>query len=489
METCVPLPIQQDKLRHLVREAKDFAFSNGFVLRSLREPGSSEHVIHAPMTLLPSSVPRECFERAARIQPCFNLLMHRVAHDYGFLKGCLKSAIEVDDFTRNLWEIYEKVRSEGVSQSLCLALNRNDFMLDCGLTTEEVLASKVKVDPSAVAIKQIEFNTMASSFGGLAVKVSLGHRFALTELGELEKVSKLPENRAIVGLAEAIAVAWEKYGNPNAVFLDLVYEVERNIYDQRHLEHAIREANPKIQVIRKSLPQIHKNGALDENKRLIVDGYEVAIVYQRSCYSPDDFKSNEDWQTRLLIERSHAIKSPSVHYHLAGTKKVQQVLAQPGILERFLDDPGSIADIRSTFVGLHSLDMGSEGDQAIQLAMQNPAKYVLKPQREGGGNNTYGDDIPDLLKRIGETSERTAYILMERVHPPPCNNYAVRSGQETTEALALITELGIYGSLVGTKDDVFHNKQNGHLLRSKTIDTDEGGVATGFSVIDSPYLL
>ena len=28
---------------------------------------------------------------------------------------------------------------------------------------------------------------------------------------------------------------------------------------------------------------------------------------------------------------------------------------------------------------------GPEGDEAVELAMQNPAKYVLKPQREGGG--------------------------------------------------------------------------------------------------------
>ena len=37
-----------------------------------------------------------------------------------------------------------------------------------------------------------------------------------------------------------------------------------------------------------------------------------------------------------MIERSLAIKSPTIHYHLAGTKKVQQALADPGVLERFV---------------------------------------------------------------------------------------------------------------------------------------------------------
>ena len=59
-----------------------------------------------------------------------------------------------------------------------------------------------------------------------------------------------------------------------------------------------------------------------------------------------------------MMERSLALKSPSIHYHLAGTKKVrmmmtkncgeqlahilccqvQQELAKPGQLERFLGD-------------------------------------------------------------------------------------------------------------------------------------------------------
>lgn len=60
-----------------------------------------------------------------------------------------------------------------------------------------------------------------------------------------------------------------------------------------------------------------------------------------------------------MVEHSRAIKCPSIHYHLAGTKKVQQVLAQPGVLERFMEDPGVVQEIRDTFVGLYSLDMVS----------------------------------------------------------------------------------------------------------------------------------
>lgn len=35
------------------------------------------------------------------------------------------------------------------------------------------------------------------------------------------------------------------------------------------------------------------------------------------------------------MEQSSAIKCPSISYHLAGTKKIQQELAKPNVLERY----------------------------------------------------------------------------------------------------------------------------------------------------------
>ena len=58
----------------------------------------------------------------------------------------------------------------------------------------------------------------------------------------------------------------------------------------------------------------------------------------------------------MLIERSKAIKCPNIYYHLAGTKKVQQVLATPGAVERFIEDADAVARIRATFAGQYSID-------------------------------------------------------------------------------------------------------------------------------------
>ena len=58
-----------------------------------------------------------------------------------------------------------------------------------------------------------------------------------------------------------------------------------------------------------------------------------------------------------MIERSKAIKCPNIAYHLAGTKKVQQVLAEPGVLEDLFKDHVKAARLREVFTGLYSLDL------------------------------------------------------------------------------------------------------------------------------------
>lgn len=121
--------------------------------------------------------------------------------------------------------------------------------------------------------------------------------------------------------------------------------------------------------------------------------------------------------------------------------------------------------------------------------MANPEKYVLKPQREGGGNNVYGQDIPAKLKEMS-VMERSSWILMERIFPPISRNYMIRPGQETSPTIVdLVSELGIFGAIIGTKDKIMYNKQVGHMLRTKLSSANEGGVAAGSGALDSPYMI
>ncbi|XP_064610828.1 glutathione synthetase-like [Liolophura sinensis] len=471
----VSLPLPDDQLKEIAAKGKDFALCHGILMRTKEEPYSSELLNYAPFTLFPSPLPRTCFQDALDVQTSFNYLMHLVAQDYEFLQESLKSVIEADDFISHLWDILTTVREENSGQPIVLNLNRSDYMVD------------VK-DPSKPSIKQIEFNTMASSFGGLATQLTSVHRYTLELCGVMNHQSNLPDNGAATGLAQGLVDAWKLYGNQSAAVLFLVEPVSRNVFDQRWLEIKIHAINPSIRVIRRNFMQIYENAELTDDRSLTIDGIEIAVVYFRCGYVPTDFPSNKEWEAKLKMERSLAIKCPSVQSHLAGSKKIQEVLARPGMLERFIRDEEEVRKLRRTFAGLYTLDLNPEGDKTVAMAMKHPDHFVMKPQREGGGNNLYGDDIIMELNRVKNTEERSAYIMMERIFPPAQKNYLLKAGAPV-QLSGVLCELGIYGVFIGNGSTVVENRQVGHLLRTKTLGTNEGGVAAGFAGIDSPYLI
>lgn len=68
-------------------------------------------------------------------------------------------------------------------------------------------------------------------------------------------------------------------------------------------------------------------------------------------------------------------------------------------------------------LGLWSLDdlQDPETKKVLEEVQAQPDRFVLKPQREGGGNNLYGQAI---LERLKDTKGLAAFILMQRIRPP-----------------------------------------------------------------------
>ncbi|KAF7284507.1 glutathione synthetase-like [Rhynchophorus ferrugineus] len=474
LPSCLPIPLEEKELTELVSKAKDWALMHGIGMRS-KTSFSEDSINFAPFVLLPSTFPRKQFEKAIEIQTILNELMHRVAHNRQFLRETLKDTIQVDEFTGNLFKIWETVMEEGVAQKLSLGLLRSDYMLH---------------STGSNNIKQVEFNTISVSLSGVGNGVSLHNRYVLEELNHHDKLQNLPENNALTGMSQGLLEAWKIYGNTEAAVLFVVEDVTYNICDQRFHEFELRRLNPNVKVLRKTLTEIHNESALSSENELLVNGVMVSVVYFRSAYTPDQIPTKKEWDARLLIERSQAIKCPSIQYHLAGTKKVQQALAKPGAIELFLNEAKKIAAVRAVFTGLYGLDFDEAGDQAIQMALDDPERFVLKPQREGGGNNIYGKDIRDAILAMKDTKERTAWILMERIRPPISTGYIVRPGNPNPPPLVeMVSELGIFGVVIGDSQNIMINRQVGHMLRTKNATADEGGVAAGLGALDSPYLI
>lgn len=320
---------------------------------------------------------------------------------------------------------------------------------------------------------------------------------------------ELPDNKTIQGLAAGIEAAYHAYGDselghPKCVIF-LVQEGERNVFDQRHLEYQVANSS-SAPVFRLPFSEILLHTTLaDTPKRQLLyhvprnpsKVYEVAIIYLRAGYGPGDYPDQSAWNARYHLERSGAIKCPTVLTQLAGTKKVQQVLATPrpssapSILGKFInDDTAEAAELRKTFTNIYPMDTSEAGLKARKEALDKELcqAYVLKPQREGGGNNIYRGAIPDFLKTVPE-SHWSSYILMELITPPPVSNVILRNGH--VEQGGVICELGIYGTCLWNQEtgEVKRNEGAGYLLRTKGDKSEEGGVAAGFGCMDSCYLI
>ncbi|XP_058225752.1 glutathione synthetase, chloroplastic [Rhododendron vialii] len=465
--------IDPELIQRLAYDALVWSSIHGLLVGDKSEPRSGKvpgvGLVHAPIALLPMSFPESHWKQACEVSPIFNELIDRVSLDGEFLQDSLSRTKMVDAFTSRLMDIHSQMLENGKREEIRLGLHRSDYMLD----------EQTKL------LLQIEINTISASFPGLGSLVSELHRSLLNQYKEQLGLDsrRIPRNAAVNGFAEALAKAWEEYSNPRAVVMFVVQTEERNMYDQHWLSTVLKERYD-VTTIRKTLAEIDEQGVLQPDGTLLVGDQAIGVIYFRAGYAPTDYPSESEWRARLLMEQSSAIKCPSISYHLAGTKKIQQELAKPNVLERFLENKDDIAKIQKCFAGLWSLD----DSDIVKDAIERPEFYVMKPQREGGGNNIYGDDVRKSLLRLQEegTEENAAYILMQRIFPTIAPTYLMRDG--ICHKDHAMSELGIYGAYLRNKENVIMNEQCGYLMRTKVSSSNEGGVAAGFAVLDSVYL-
>ena len=298
--------------------------------------------------------------------------------------------------------------------------------------------------------------------------------------------------------------------------LFVVQPNERNIFDHRMLEYQLLEScvsffhlayssnlyhgrSHGIRVTRQTFAELGTTASISASRALLIAPIspglkaapaEISVVYYRAGYTPLDYASPADYATRALLESSRAVQCPSLALQLAGAKKVQEALTRPGVLERFLppaaEGAAAAAAVRDSWVGMWSLD--ADDGRGAEEAVRRAHELVLKPQREGGGNNVYRGSIPPFVARLPR-HERVAWIAMELIRPPRgVGAYLVRPGVGRVRARAM-SELGVFGwALFGDGREV-REEQVGWLVRTKADDVDEGGIAAGFSVLDSVLLV
>lgn len=399
------------------------------------------------MTLSPHPFPALAFQKSLLLQPHFNSLSVNL-HSHPLYLNLLEKVKLVDSFVRDSHDCIN------YASRFEFGILRSDYMLDrCN------------------NLKQVELNTFSVSLFGLSPKVTGFHKL------ENENV---PENNALHLICDAFRQADALYRltynvHKATAILMMIHENERNLYDQNAFIEAV-----DLPVLRRTFSEMGQMSIIDE--LLSIDDYEISVVYWRTGYAPSHYQACDDaWKTRRRIEQSRAIKCPSIGMQLTGMKKVQELLAlNPSILGD-LNLPNDLKDVFTDFYDpANILDLCKDKDTL--------AKLVVKPQREGGGNNTYREKILDIMDSVKSTPD--AYVVMQLIDSIKHLTTAIRDAKEVH--FEGIAELGIYGVLLAERIDdgwkIHLNSTTGYLLRTKPAGENEGGVVHGVSFLDSPAL-
>ncbi|XP_029655615.1 glutathione synthetase, chloroplastic-like [Octopus sinensis] len=228
------------------------------------------------------------------------------------------------------------IKNLTIKKNIKLSINRNDFMISNTQEKNE--------------LKQVELNTIAVGMTSLSQSAADLHKFVIEQLGL--NSNAIPKESISSKLADAFLYAFRLYSQQK-------YKIE-----------IISKLGKECLVRRLTLDYIGQHAEL---------GAEGELLLYYSYF--DEIH----WKGRRLVELSRCIKCPSINYHLTGCKKVQQVLASKTALRRFVESKSDLELLFSSMVGQYSLDCDSLGDKMTQFAIENPDKFVMKPQREGGG--------------------------------------------------------------------------------------------------------
>ncbi|KAJ5101259.1 hypothetical protein NUU61_003481 [Penicillium alfredii] len=485
-----PPEFSDEHILELVAQIKDWQVNHGFLLKLVQS--ETEHsVLSHPVgvSVFPTLFPRSLFHRALDLQRVYNQLYCAIAEDERWLFNATKDLIPVDPLAAALWRIHNEAKKAGFAQDVSAGIFRSDYMLHChGDTSPSSLTSL-----AGVTLKQVEFNAFSCAGGTHANKAADMHRFLAKkgayspgkqdQLGDYSvEASALPPNTNIQSLASCLASAHAIYGPPKSslaketAVLFIVQPNNFNIADERPIEYALWDRGQPI-------PTYRLDFGHDVLQHTWLTDCRELLFHPPGCC-----------EARILLEKSAAIKCPTVLSHLSTFKKVQQALTAPGVLEHFLSSENAAA-IRGTFIALYPLDESNAGMHARSIACdeQQSADYILKPSREGGGHNIYSNEIPDFLARIPQ-SQRSSYILMERIRSPSVAN--ILMGPAGIEGGEVISELGVFGCCLWRKEpdssrgcQLLENLAAGWSFKTKHADIDEMSVVKGFGCFDTPLLV
>ena len=462
---------------NILEEMIMYLYTHGLIIKS-----KTNGVNHIPIMLTPSPLPKDIYDKIYFYQIAFNKIIIRLSNDQKYLEEILNPIAEKDEFVRKNLDISKKLVNYEHKQKIKLGIFRNDYLFD-------------KVQNFLLFT---EYNTIASSMGTFSDRLKKFYSFFSEKYPDIFKKYKdtiipVESYDNIDKFSESMVEAIQ-LGFPNqykeSIIVFVVQKNETNIFDQCSISDDLYNKY-KIATKRLTLNEIKKNCVQDEKGNLTIDGKLISMFYFRAGYCESDFQDEESWQGRELIELSTAIKVPDINTFLTTFKVFQYELSKPHVMKHYCDNELIINDILRFFGGIYYIkDMNDEAKKELFSKIKSdPTKYILKPMREGGGNNVYGDKLKELIPEEGNEPGDLlkVSVIVDKIDSAVHESIVLRN--EKISVQNSVSEFSIYGIVLSNENIFEINKSSSFLVRTKNKDEIEGGIMEGAGAVDLPCLV
>ena len=442
--------------------------------RGLIEKMKDIGVKHVPISLTPSPIPKNLFEKIFFYQIAFNKIYNKLSNDQAFIEKTLEPISSKDNHIQKLLEISKKSINNEKRQKIKLSFFRNDYVLD--------------KDQKFLFLK--EFNTNCSNFEFSFTNILLNffdyysQKYKKDFSKYKEKNVEIPQNKGneiekfTEAIIEAIKLAFpQDYKTSSILF---IVNENQNKYDF-HLENLRNELYNKheIRSCKLLLNEVNTKITKDEEGNLLKDGNKISLVYFNS-FDKNDFKDEESYKALELVELSKAIKVPDVNTYLSSLKIFQYYLSKPDIIMHYNHNELIINDILRFFGGIYYLPDKSkeERNDFIEKIKASPDNYILKTNEEKTGEN-----LKQIINSVGEgdlPDELINGIIVEKYNPPEHESVIIKD--ENSKIEKVISEYGIYGIILMNDNNLVINKSVSFLIKT-------GIKGESLDILDLPCLI
>jgi len=446
--------------------------------------------IQVPFALTPAPIDSSTLSSLKESAALLGKLTQALSDDSSLMQELHAPLARGDIFFAELLSIHKELHAGGQSlPRVPLLLQRSDFMLD-----------------QASGPRLVECNSIAAGMGPFGEQIH--HLHAAVQKQWPDEFTRftpasaggLVPNMAIANLSDAIIAAARAIRNEQVdegapAFLMVIQENEDNVFDQYLLERALQARG--VRTFRRTFRELHSQLSSGPNERLILQGCgAIDVVYLRAGYQYQDYIATDlDTRrccdalraTRIFIERHRVAVNATVAQQLATSKRAQQYLSEAAakkLLEYDLVE-SEVQSLGNILAEMRPVD----ADTVDYLRDKGEvANWVLKNQGEGGGHCLFDEQILEQLELLSE-DDFAAWTLMRRLRPVARNTPTaiVRNGI-AEEIEGLVSELGLFTAHLAGKpllQDASDPAYLGYLVRSKPPGVTEGGIHSGFGVLDS----